>query len=207
MDGLRFDDGLRRSLGVVDLIGVDEAGRGPLAGPVVVAAVLLKPKHAEKVKRARDSKLLTPEQRETIFESIRVSGARVAVSWAHPRRIERENILRATLGCMRRAAERVVTPRCWVLVDGNVAVPELSRPQLPVIDGDRYSLAVSCASVVAKVLRDRWLRRLDRLYPGYGLAQHKGYSTPEHFEALRRLGPSPVHRMTFAPVVLAPVAE
>lgn len=203
MDGRRFDDGLRRSLGVADLIGVDEAGRGPLAGPVVVAAVHLRGKQAEKVCMARDSKLCTPEERDKLFELIRASGARISVAWAHPRRIESENILRATLGCMKRVAERLVTPKSWVLVDGNQAVPELSRPQLPIIDGDRCSLSISCASIVAKVVRDRWLTRLDRVYPGYELARHKGYSTPEHIAALRKLGPAKVHRMTFAQVVLA----
>lgn len=127
----------------------------------------------------------------------------MAVAWAHPRRIESENILRATLGCMLRAALRVSKPKAWTLVDGNVPIPGLPGPQLPVIDGDRYSLAVSCASIVAKVVRDRWMGRLDRRYPGYGFSMHKGYSTEDHFAALRRLGPSKAHRMTFAPVVLA----
>ena len=107
---------------------------------------------------------------------------------------------------MRRAALRVAKPRAWTVVDGNQPIPDLPGPQLPVIDGDRYSLAVSCASIVAKVVRDRWLARLDRMYPGYGLAQHKGYGTGEHCEALKRLGPSPAHRKTFAPVILATAA-
>lgn len=197
--GQAFDDGLRRSLGVRHIIGVDEAGRGPLAGPVVVAAVRLGPKAVPELRGARDSKLMTAAQRQAVFRVIVAKAQAVSVAWAHPRDIERLNILGATLAAMRRAVQRVGGPG-YVLVDGTAKIPGLSLPQLAVIDGDRMSLAVSCASIVAKVCRDRWMDSLDRRYPGYGLAQHKGYCTDEHVAALRRLGPSPTHRRTFSPV-------
>lgn len=200
MNGRLFDDGLRRSLGVADLIGVDEAGRGPLAGPVVAAAVKLGAGAARHVCEARDSKALTADKRERLFETIREKAAAVSIAWAQPRRIERENILRATLDSMRRAVLRIPGDGACVLVDGNQRVPGLELPQLTIIDGDVHSLAVSCASIMAKVFRDRCLTRLDRRYPGYGFAQHKGYSTKSHMQALRRLGPCPIHRRTFQPV-------
>lgn len=199
MHGQAFDDGLRRSLGVVELIGVDEAGRGPLAGPVVAAAVRLGPRQASRLAEARDSKALTAERRERLFAKIRETASAVSIAWAQPRRIERENILQATLDSMRRAVSRIDGPG-FVLVDGNQPVPGLSRPQLTIIDGDVYSLAVSCASIVAKVFRDRCLTRLDRRYPGYGFSRHKGYGTKGHLQALQRLGPCPIHRRTFQPV-------
>lgn len=195
-----FDAQLRRDRGVSELIGVDEAGRGPLAGPVLVAAVLLGPDGLEELDGVRDSKLLTASRREVLFEKIRRRARAVSAAWAHPREIERDNILAATLSAMSRAAGRIRSPGL-VLVDGNRPIPGLSRPQLALVGGDRLSLAVACASVVAKVLRDRWMLRLDRLHPGYGLARHKGYGTAEHREALSRLGPSPVHRRTFASVL------
>jgi len=197
--GQSFDDGLRKSLGFSWLIGVDEAGRGPLAGPVVVAAVLLGPRPVPELWKAKDSKLMTALQRDKLFEVIRLEAQAVSVAWAYPSRIERDNILRATLDSMRRAVERIDHPGL-VLVDGNRPIPSLRRRQLAIIDGDRMSLAVSCASIVAKVCRDRWMARLDRRYPGYGLADHKGYCTESHLAALRKLGPSPVHRKTFTPV-------
>lgn len=194
-----FDEAIRRSRGVSELIGVDEAGRGPLAGPVLVAAVMLGPEGLAEFEGVRDSKLLSARRREFFYERIRGKAGAVALAWAHPREIERGNILLATLSAMRRAALRIPSPGL-VLVDGNRPIPDFPRPQLPIVGGDRLSLAVACASVVAKVVRDRWMAALDRRYPGYGLARHKGYGTAEHQQALMRLGPCPVHRRTFAPV-------
>lgn len=202
--GQSFDDSLRASRRTAWLVGVDEAGRGPWAGPLVVAAVRLGPKVPPQLLGARDSKLLPPSRRETLCAAIRANAAAVAVAWAQPRDIERLNVLAATLHAMRRAALRaaagVAPADCLVVVDGNRRIPDLPLEQLAVVDGDRLSLAVSAASIVAKVVRDRWMLGLDRRYPGYGLARHKGYGTAGHREALDRLGPSPAHRRTFEPV-------
>jgi ribonuclease HII len=208
--GHRFDSTLRACRRAGWLIGVDEAGRGPWAGPVLVAAVRLGAQVPRELLAARDSKLLSPSRRETLCGAIRAGAAAVSVAWAHPREIERTDILAATLAAMRRAARRaaagVPARRCLVVVDGNRPIPELPLRQITVVGGDRRSLAVSCASIVAKVVRDRWMRGLDRRYPGYGLARHKGYGTAAHREALARWGPAPVHRYTFAPIRRLPQA-
>lgn len=196
----RFDAALRKTHGVKSLVGVDEAGRGPLAGPVVVAAVLLREDALKLLLGARDSKLLTAQKREVLYNLIRRHAAAVSVSWAYPRDIERDNILAATLCAMRRAADRIKASDSLVIVDGNRRIPGLKSPQLTIVDGDNLSLSIACASIVAKVVRDRWMARLDRKYPGYGIAMHKGYGTAMHMAALRKLGPSPIHRRTFAPV-------
>lgn len=195
-----FDAALRNTHGVTALIGVDEAGRGPLAGPVVVAAVLLRREALKPLAGARDSKLLNAQRREFLYGLIRRHAAAISVSWAHPREIERDNILAATLSAMRRAAGRIKASDSLVIVDGNRRIPGLKSPQLTIVDGDNLSLSIACASIVAKVVRDRWMARLDRKYPGYGIARHKGYGTAMHMAALRKLGPSPIHRRTFAPV-------
>jgi ribonuclease HII len=196
--------GRRASKSAEWLIGVDEAGRGPWAGPVVVAAVRLGPRVPRALLAARDSKLLSPLRRERLFPAIRAGAAAVSVAWSQPREIERSNILAAVLSAMRRAVLRAAAGAapgaCLAVVDGNRSIPGLALEQLTVVDGDRLSLAVSCASIVAKTVRDRWMLRLDRRYPGYGLARHKGYGTAAHREALVRLGPAPVHRFTYEPV-------
>ena len=179
-------------------MGVDEAGRGPLAGPVIVAAVSLSD-DLSGLKGVRDSKLLSAGRREELFELIKARARGISVAWAHPREIERRNILRATLEAMRRAVLKLPAGD-FVLVDGPHMIPGLPRPQKAVVDGDNLSLSVACASIVAKVVRDRWMRRLDRRYPGYGFERHKGYGTAAHLEALRRLGPCAIHRTTYAPV-------
>jgi ribonuclease HII len=188
--------------GAARLIGVDEAGRGPLAGPVVVAAVLLGPEVPPGLLAARDSKLLRAAEREALYERIRAGAQAVSVAWAHPREIERLNILAATLRAMRRAVLRIHAPDALVVVDGNRPIPDFSFPQLTVVGGDRRSLTVACASIVAKVVRDRWMEGLDRRHPGYGFSRHKGYGTKDHMQALTRLGPSSTHRRTYAPVAL-----
>ncbi len=195
----RFDAEVRRERAVARLVGVDEAGRGPWAGPVVVAAVLLGPEVPRALWAARDSKRLSPRRREELFLSIRAHAA-VSAAWAHPREIERMNILGATLAAMRRAVLRLGAGGAHVLVDGNRRIPRLPLPQTAVVGGDDKSLAVACASIVAKVLRDRWMRALARRHPGYGFAQHKGYGTAGHRAALARLGVCPIHRRTYAPV-------
>lgn len=201
-EGETFDDQLRLSLGTGALIGVDEAGRGPLAGPVVAAAVRLPWGSYESLEGVRDSKRMTPLQRERLYRPIVRRAQAVSISWAHPRQIERLNILGATLAAMRRAARRLLVEDSTVVIDGDKLIPDFPVRQMAIVDGDDLSLAIGCASVVAKVFRDRWMARLERRFPGYGLAQHKGYATEEHVAALRRLGPSPAHRRTYEPVSL-----
>lgn len=195
-----FDEKLRSEAGAVRLAGVDEAGRGPLAGPVVAAAVVLPPR-PEPLYGARDSKLLTPARRESLFAEIRRHALAVGVGWAHPGEIDRDNILRASLAAMRRAVDRLGD---WegllVVVDGDKSIPALVPRQRAVVDGDARSLSTACASIVAKVVRDRWMDDLDRRHPGYGFSTNRGYGTAEHLAALGRLGPSPIHRRSFAPV-------
>jgi ribonuclease HII len=180
--------------------GVDEAGRGPLAGPVVAAAVVLDPGgHWDGLD---DSKKVAPERREELYARV-LSEAR-AFAWAvvGPRTIDRVNIRRASLEAMRRAVCRLPLTPTLVLVDGDALVPQLALPQQAVVGGDARLLSIAAASVVAKVVRDRIMTSLDTVWPGYGFARHKGYGTPEHLAALERLGPCPLHRYSFAPVAV-----
>ena len=179
--------------------GVDEAGRGPLAGPVVAAAVVLAPDR--RWDGLDDSKKLAPDTREEIFA--RVLNQARAVSWSvvGPRAIDRFNILRASLEAMRRAVNRLRVRPDLVLVDGNYPVPGLGCEQRAIVDGDARLLSIAAASVVAKVVRDRIMGRLDRVWPNYGFARHKGYATAEHLAAIACHGPCPLHRYSFAPVV------
>lgn len=179
--------------------GVDEAGRGPLAGPVVAAAVVLAPHGSWD--GLNDSKQVAPDTRELLFARV-LSEAR-AVSWSvvGPRAIDRSNILRASLEAMRRAVGSLRVRPDLVLVDGDRPVPGLGCDQRTIVDGDARMLSIAAASVVAKVVRDRIMGRLDRVWPQYGFARHKGYGTPEHLAALACHGPCPLHRYSFAPVV------
>ncbi len=185
--------------GRATVAGVDEAGRGPLAGPVVAAAVVL-----ERERRwtgMDDSKKLSAETREALFARV-LEGAR-AFSWAviGPRAIDAMNIRRASHEAMRRAVAGLRLVPELVLVDGNDPIPGLPCEQQAVVDADATLLSVAAASVVAKVVRDRIMARLDRVWPEYGFAQHKGYGTPEHLAAIERHGPCPLHRMSYAPVI------
>lgn len=204
MDGRRFDAQARTRAKAARLVGVDEAGRGPLAGPVVVAAVVLPEVPSAELAEARDSKLMTPKSRERLFGVVRSQALAVSLAWAHPRLIDRDNILKATLLAMGRAARRAAAKSgdspLLVLIDGPKRALGLELPQEPVVDGDAKSLSVSAASVIAKVVRDRWMERLERRRPGYGFSRHKGYGTKEHLAALDRLGPCDAHRRTYAPV-------
>ena len=178
--------------------GVDEAGRGPLAGPVVAAAVILD--LSLDWDGVGDSKTLSAARREALYA--RVTSMARAFAWCvtGPRTIDRDNIRRATLGAMRHAVERLRVQPGVVLVDGNDRVPGLELAQHAVVDGDATCLSIAAASIVAKVVRDRIMERLDRVYPQYGFARHKGYGTPEHLEALRVHGPCALHRLSYAPV-------
>jgi ribonuclease HII len=206
LDGRRFDADARRRAAGARLIGVDEAGRGPLAGPVVVAAVALPEEPSAELRQARDSKLMTPKGRQRLFGVVRSQALAVSVAWAYPSMIDRDNILAATLAAMGRCARRTAA-KCGdgpvlVLVDGPRAIRNFELPQRTIVDGDAKSLSIACASIIAKVVRDRWMERLDRRHPGYGFAQHKGYGTEGHFEALDRLGPCRIHRFSYEPVIV-----
>lgn len=182
--------------------GVDEAGRGPLAGPVVAAAVILDPERP--VEGLADSKALSPQRRAELSASLRECSLAWAIGWADAGEIDTVNILQATMLAMRRAVAALQVAPAHVVVDGN-RCPDLHG--LPfecsveaVVRGDALVASVSAASILAKVARDEHMCDLDARYPGYGFAGHKGYPTAAHLAALRRLGPSPVHRLSFAPV-------
>ena len=183
------------------IAGVDEAGRGPLAGPVVAAAVVLGPGTVPE--GLADSKTLSPSRRAELAGRIRERAFGWALGQATPSEIDRLNILEATLLAMRRALAGLAAARIvpvLALVDGNRCPPGLPFPARPVIRGDASVAAISAASILAKVYRDREMERLGRRWPQYGFAQHKGYPTPLHLDRMHRFGPSPVHRQTFGPV-------
>jgi ribonuclease HII len=177
--------------------GVDEAGRGPLAGPVVAAAVILDDDNP--IAGLADSKTLTAARREALFDEIRAKALCCSVAQASVEEIDRLNILQATLLAMQRAVEGLRLRPHKVLVDGN-RLPRLDVLAEAVVRGDALVPAISAASILAKVTRDRLLVELDRACPGYGFARHKGYGTAEHLEALVQLGATPHHRRSFAPV-------
>jgi len=176
--------------------GVDEAGRGPLAGPVVAAAVVLDT--ARIPDGIADSKTLTAERREALFDAL-LGAADIGIAISDVEQIDRENILAATLDAMRRAVGELKHLPSIALVDGNQR-PQLTCECRTIVKGDLVSLSIAAASIVAKVSRDRMMMRLDALYPGYGFASHKGYGTAEHHAALSQLGVSPLHRRSFKPV-------
>jgi len=177
--------------------GVDEAGRGPLAGPVAAAAVILDPKRP--ISGLDDSKRITPHRREILEREILDRAMACAVAFATAQEIDCINILQASLLAMKRAVERLgIAPR-HTLVDGN-RCPELACPVEAVVGGDASIPAISAASILAKLARDREMLLLDGLFPGYGFARHKGYPTREHLAALRELGPCEQHRRSFRPV-------
>jgi ribonuclease HII len=179
------------------ICGVDEAGRGPLAGPVFAACVVLDP--ARPIDGLADSKLLSPVQRERLAALIHERALGWAVALASVEEIDSLNILRASLLAMQRAIGRLALEPGEVLVDGN-RCPDLRFPVRAVVGGDRSVPEISAASIIAKTSRDAFMLELHRLYPQYGFDRHKGYPTPAHIEALRRCGVSPVHRRSFAPV-------
>ena len=196
-DKLLFLEQQLRTEGFVFIAGVDEAGRGPLAGPVVAAAVIF-PEGA-KIPAVRDSKQLSEREREELAEAIRaVEGIRFAVVESSVEMIDQWNILRANDRAMREALLQVA-PVDLALVDGR-PVPGLPCPSRAIVKGDAKCASIAAASILAKVHRDQIMMDLDKEYPDYGFAEHKGYGTAAHLEALRRLGPTPAHRKSFAPV-------
>jgi ribonuclease HII len=177
--------------------GVDEAGRGPLAGPVVAGAVILDPENP--IDGLKDSKRLTALRRDILYAEIEEKALAWAVGRADVEEIDRINILQATMLAMQRAVAALQPAAEHALVDGN-RCPDLACPAQAIVKGDSRVAAISAASIMAKVTRDREMLSLDVMYPGYGLAQHKGYPSKAHIQALENLGVSPVHRRSYAPV-------
>jgi ribonuclease HII len=174
--------------------GIDEAGRGPLAGPVVAAAVILDP--GQPVPGVADSKILSPARREQLFGEIHRNARAVGVGLAPHDEIDRVNILQATLRAMTRAVQNLGADPDYLLIDA-LTLPDVPFPQEGIVRGDSLSVSIAAASIVAKVTRDRLMVEIDGRYPGYGFAAHKGYPTAAHKGAIDRLGPCPIHRRTF----------
>ncbi len=179
------------------LAGVDEAGRGPLMGPVVAAAVILDDLHP--IKGLADSKVLTALKRDKLYDEIRAKALCFSIAQASAAEIDEINILQATMLAMKRAVEGLRLKPAKVLVDGN-RIPTLVIVAEAIVGGDSLVPAISAASILAKVWRDRWCQEMDLAYPQYGFASHKGYGTAEHLAALRQHGACPEHRRTFSPV-------
>lgn len=186
-----------RQRGALRIAGVDEVGRGPLFGPVVAAAVILAP--GSQLAGLNDSKKLTDRKRQLLDTEIRAQAVAWAIAEVDAETIDRINIRQASLLAMRRAVEQLALSPDHLLIDGRDTI-DWPCAQQPVIHGDATSVSIAAASILAKVYRDRLITELDQQYPGYGLAQHKGYPTAAHLAALERLGPSPLHRRSFHPV-------
>ncbi len=176
------------------ICGIDEAGRGPLAGPVVAGAVIL-PRDCE-ILYLNDSKKLSAAKREALYDEIMDKASAVGVGMASPARIDEINILQATYEAMRDAVAKLgVEP--GILLNDAVTIPGILVPQVPIVKGDAKSVSIAAASIIAKVTRDRLMVQYDEVLPGYGFAQNKGYGSKDHIEALKRLGPTPIHRQSF----------
>ncbi len=176
------------------ICGIDEAGRGPLAGPVVAAAVILDVNCP--ILDVNDSKQLSEKKREALYDVIMEKAVSVGVGMASPEVIDEINILQADYAAMREAVSKL-NPQPDLLLNDAVTIPEVRVRQVPIIKGDAKSLSIAAASIIAKVTRDRMMREYDRLFPEYGFAKNKGYGTAEHIEALKAFGPSPIHRRSF----------
>ena len=193
-------EGAELELGRGPVAGIDEAGRGPWAGPVVAAAVILDP--ASIPPGIDDSKVIDEDGRDVLYRRILESGARWSVGVADVERIDRDNILSATLWAMSEAVRNLSLAPRLALIDGNKC-PRLSCETRAIVKGDAKCLSIAAASIIAKVTRDRMMIAFEKQFPGYGFARHKGYGTPEHKDSLARLGVSPIHRRSFKPVQLA----
>jgi len=195
-DFLIEDSLIAQGFGVI--AGTDEAGRGPIAGPVVSAAVVLNPQDIPE--GLNDSKKLSPKRREAMFDRIMSTALAVGVAEVSAGEIDRINIRRASLESMRLAVTRLAVQPHHVLVDGDSVPPGLEMAATAVIKGDARSLSIAAASIIAKVTRDRIMEQACRTWPGYGFSRHAGYGTAEHLAAIEALGPTPIHRMTFRPL-------
>ncbi len=194
MTNYEFDAAYRES-GAGLFCGVDEAGRGPLAGPVYAAAVILPPQ--PEIAGLNDSKKISEKKREALFPVICETALSYAIGTASVEEIDELNILQATFLAMRRAVEGLSVTPAFALIDGNRTPAGIAIPCQTVVKGDALSASIAAASILAKVSRDHYLMELDKQYPEYGFAEHKGYGTPAHYAALRTYGMAPVHRKTF----------
>jgi ribonuclease HII len=194
-----FDEEVARLHNAKILIGVDEVGRGPIAGPVTVCACIVPSESYELLGEVNDSKKISPKKRRKIFELLKSCGASFSITSIPPKTIDEINILQATFLAMRQSIEKLgIEPsEALVLVDGNNAIPGLEFPQVSVIKGDSKSLCIASASVIAKVVRDEYMEKLDEAFPGYMFSTHKGYGTKAHYEALEKHGLCPEHRKSF----------
>ncbi len=189
-----------KSQGYELIAGIDEVGRGALAGPVVASAVILPhPANLPWFGLVRDSKELNSRKRESLFDLINKEAVAVGIGIVSPQTIDSMNILKATKLAMVQAVEKLLNQPGFLLID-RVTLPQCPIPQRGITRGDKLCLSIACASIIAKVTRDRIMEEFDQIYPGYGFAQHKGYGTGGHISCLRKLGPSPIHRLYFAPV-------
>jgi len=193
------EEGLRTK-GYRLIAGVDEVGRGALAGPVAAAAVILPSRiDAPWQDEIRDSKQLSPARREYLFQHIKETAISAGIGMVPPEIIDAQGIVKATKSAMKTAIERLSPAPDYLLID-YLLLPEVLLPQKGITNGDRLCFSIACASIIAKVARDRFMVQLDREYPGYGLAKHKGYGTREHLSCLCRMGACPIHRRSFRPV-------
>lgn len=189
-----------KSQGYELIAGIDEVGRGALAGPVVASAVILpKPANLPWLEMVRDSKQLTPAKRECLSEFISREAVAVGIGIVPSQVIDSINILKATRLAMIQAVEKLAKQPDFLLID-RVTLSQCPLPQRGITRGDKLCLSIACASIIAKVTRDHMMEEFDQIHPGYGFARHKGYGTREHLSCLRKLGPSPIHRLYFAPV-------
>lgn len=185
--------------GYLSICGVDEAGRGPLAGPVCAAAVILKPNDI--IDGVNDSKKLSEKKREALYDVIKDRAAAYSIAFASVEEIEELNILNATMLAMKRAVEGLPKAADYAIIDGN-KIPDLSIPCSAIVKGDANSMSIAAASILAKVTRDRLMLEYDKEYPQYMFAKHKGYGTKVHTQAIREYGPCPIHRMSFLKKIL-----
>ncbi|MDD2680942.1 MAG: ribonuclease HII [Patescibacteria group bacterium] len=185
--------------------GIDEAGRGPLAGPVVAACVVIGPNFqidSDELKLVADSKKLSPKKRELLFKIIKEKVEAVEIGVVNNRVIDKINILQSTFAAMRQSLERLTLQPDYLLIDGNLKLPGVKQEQKAVIDGDAKIFCIAAASIIAKVSRDWLMLEADKKYPEYEFAQHKGYGTKRHLERIKEFGPCPLHRLSFAPFTI-----
>lgn len=200
---IEFDEKISQENPFTKIIGVDEAGRGPLAGPVTAAACYIPPElysHPIMV-QINDSKKLSPKKREKIFDELIKLPIIYRTGYASAQEIDKYNILQATFLAMRRALAIFEKENAFVLVDGNRSIPFIRHPQTTVVSGDAQSLAIAAASIIAKVSRDKFMNIIDDVYPLYDFAGHKGYGTKSHIASIKEHGPCPQHRKTFEPLL------